>query len=68
MGVRPVIIAGDLHLRFYLVVRSVLGLLLVMLFRRLLIRDRGPNFTASFDAVFQVTGTRIVRAPSRRRA
>ena len=25
-----------------------------------LIRDRGPDFTASFDAVFQVAGTRIL--------
>jgi putative transposase len=29
---------------------------------KLLIRDRGPNFTSSFDAVFQATGTRILRA------
>jgi len=28
---------------------------------RFLIRDRGPNFTASFDAVFQATGTTILR-------
>ena len=28
---------------------------------RFLIRDRGSNFTASFDAVFQATGTRILR-------
>jgi putative transposase len=28
---------------------------------RFLIRDRGPNFTASFDAVFQATGTAILR-------
>jgi hypothetical protein len=28
---------------------------------RFLIRDHGPNFTASFDAVFQATGTRILR-------
>jgi transposase InsO family protein len=28
---------------------------------RFLIRDRGSNFTASFDAVFQAGGTRIVR-------
>ena len=28
---------------------------------KFLIRDRGPNFTASFDAVFQAAGTRIVR-------
>jgi hypothetical protein len=28
---------------------------------RFLIRDRGSNFTASFDAVFQATGTSIVR-------
>jgi transposase InsO family protein len=28
---------------------------------RFLIRDRGSNFTASFDAVFQATGARIVR-------
>jgi transposase InsO family protein len=27
---------------------------------RFLIRDRGSNFTASFDAVFQATGTRIL--------
>jgi len=27
---------------------------------RFLLRDRGPNFTASFDAVFQATGTRIL--------
>jgi transposase InsO family protein len=26
-----------------------------------LIRDRGSNFTSSFDAVFQATGTRILR-------
>jgi putative transposase len=26
-----------------------------------LIRDRGSNFTASFDAVFQAVGTRILR-------
>ncbi len=28
---------------------------------KFLIRDRGPNFTASFDAVFQATGIRILR-------
>jgi putative transposase len=28
---------------------------------RFLIRDRGSNFTASFDAVFQAAGTTIVR-------
>ena len=28
---------------------------------RFLIRDRGSNFTASFDAVFQTAGTRILR-------
>jgi putative transposase len=28
---------------------------------RFLIRDRGPNFTASFDAAFQATGARILR-------
>jgi putative transposase len=28
---------------------------------RFLIRDHGSNFTASFDAVFQATGTRILR-------
>jgi transposase InsO family protein len=28
---------------------------------RFLIRDRGSNFTTSFDAVFQATGTRILR-------
>ncbi len=29
---------------------------------RLLIRDHGSNFTASFDAVFQATGTTILRS------
>ena len=28
---------------------------------RFLIRDRGSNFTAAFDAVFQAAGTRILR-------
>ena len=28
---------------------------------KFLLRDRGPNFTASFDAVFQAAGTRILR-------
>jgi hypothetical protein len=28
---------------------------------RFLLRDRGPNFTASFDAVFQAAGTTILR-------
>jgi len=28
---------------------------------KFLVRDRGPNFTASFDAVFQAAGTRILR-------
>ena len=28
---------------------------------RFLIRDRGSNFTASFDAVFQAAGTKILR-------
>ena len=28
---------------------------------RFLIHDRGPDFTASFDAVFQAAGTRILR-------
>src|ERR1039457_4225523 len=28
---------------------------------KFLIRDRGSNFTASFDAVFQAAGTRIIR-------
>ena len=28
---------------------------------KFLIRDRGSNFTASFNAVFQVTGARILR-------
>ena len=28
---------------------------------RFLLRDRGPNFTASFDAVFQATGATILR-------
>ena len=32
---------------------------------RFLIRDRGANFTASFDAVFQATGTRILRTAVR---
>jgi putative transposase len=29
---------------------------------KFLVRDRGPDFTASFDAVFQAAGTRIVRS------
>jgi putative transposase len=28
---------------------------------RFLVRDRGSNFTVSFDAIFQAAGTRIVR-------
>ena len=28
---------------------------------KFLIRDRGSNFTASFDAIFQAAGTRIIR-------
>ena len=28
---------------------------------KFLIRDRGPNFTSSFDSVFQAAGTRILR-------
>jgi hypothetical protein len=28
---------------------------------KLLLRDRGSNFISSFDAVFQATGTRILR-------
>jgi putative transposase len=28
---------------------------------KFLIRDRGSNFTATFDAVFQASGTRILR-------
>ena len=32
---------------------------------RFLVRDRGSNFTASFDAVFQAAGTRIVRTAVR---
>ena len=28
---------------------------------KFLIRDRGSNFTSSFDAVFQAAGTRILR-------
>ena len=30
-----------------------------------MIRDRGSNFTASFDAVFQATGARILRSAVR---
>ena len=33
-----------------------------------LIRDRGSNFTAFFDAVFQAAGTRILRAAVQARA
>jgi putative transposase len=29
---------------------------------KFLIRDRGSNFTCSFDAVFQAAGTRILRS------
>jgi putative transposase len=32
---------------------------------RFLIRDRGSNFTAAFDAVFQATGARVVRTAVR---
>ena len=32
---------------------------------RFVIRDRGPDFTASFDAVFQATGARILRGAVR---
>ncbi len=32
---------------------------------RFLIRDRGPNFTDSFDAVFQAAGTTILRTAVR---
>ena len=32
---------------------------------RFLIRDRGPNFTCAFDAVFQATSSRPARAPCR---
>jgi putative transposase len=32
---------------------------------KFLIRDRGPNFTASFDAVLQAAGTRILRSAAR---
>ena len=32
---------------------------------RFLVRDRGSNFTASFDAVFQANGTRVVRTAVR---
>jgi putative transposase len=32
---------------------------------RFLIRDRGPNFTTSFDAVFQAAGAAIVRTAVR---
>jgi putative transposase len=34
---------------------------------RFLIRDRGPDFTGSFDAVFQAAGTTIVAPPCRHR-
>ena len=32
---------------------------------RFLIRDRGPDFTRSFDAVFEAAGTRILRCAAR---
>ena len=35
---------------------------------KFLIRDPGPNFTASFGAVFQAAGTRVLRTAVRRRA
>ena len=35
---------------------------------KFLIRDRGSNFTASSDAVFQAAGTRSCAPPCRRRA
>ena len=34
---------------------------------RFLIRERGSNFTRSFDAVFQATSVTILRPPCRRR-
>ena len=34
---------------------------------KFLIRDRGSNFTSSFNAVFQAADTRILRTTSRRR-
>jgi hypothetical protein len=33
-----------------------------------LLRDRGSNFTASFDAVFQAAGARILRTAVQARA
>ena len=33
---------------------------------KFLIRDRGPNFTASFDAVFQASGTSILRTAAQK--
>ena len=35
---------------------------------KFLIPDRGSNFTASFDAVFQAAGTRILPTASKHRA
>ena len=34
---------------------------------KFLIRDRGSNFTAAFDAVFQAAGIRILRYRTSRR-
>jgi hypothetical protein len=34
---------------------------------KFLLRDRGSNFTASFDAVFQAAGARILRTRLRLR-
>jgi hypothetical protein len=35
---------------------------------KFLIRDRGSQFTTSFDAVFQAAGIEITRPPSRHRS
>jgi len=35
---------------------------------KFLLRDRGSNFTASFDAVFQAAGARILRTAAQARA
>jgi putative transposase len=59
--------AGILAVDFLHVDTVLLKRLYVLVFieLRFLIRDRGSNFTAPFDAVFQAVGTRVLRTAVR---